>query len=489
MDISPKKNELRAINANPFELFVMQYLSHHLKNPVPAMHREWYAAFYNKDLRKIAIEAPRASAKSHIGSVFYPLYLICEGDDEEIQTFSRSSGTTGTSVKWMKKIKKEIENNVLLKTDYGLRPGIPWDSEHILVHRDCDKHDIELYCRGKKSSARGSRGTVIIDDPQNIDDVDSETVLSRDEDWFFQDILPIMLKDQRLIFIGTGMSPFSLLSTVKGLSSVTSIEFPAENGDGKSVWPEQWSDAYLKSQMMDMGVDRYNAEYRCITRVPGDPIFREEWFQSYDPYSAQFKRIEKEGLYKATGFDGAESKADTADFTAIITVGATNEPIPNFYLLDIVHDKLSVKEGAEQLFIVYDRMKQHKSIVESRCAPPNKDAIIEEIEERQRTYRTYINLHQVRPIRDKVTRAHVIQPIIQQGRFFIDKSNPMHIKFMREMCMFTGKGKFHDDQVDGVTMALTELKGFTSRKDNPDPVIIRNSSPAIMGRQSVTGCG
>jgi predicted phage terminase large subunit-like protein len=454
---------LQTIEVNRFELFVMQYLPHHLKNNVPDMHRHWYKGFADKSLLRVCFEAPRASAKSHIGSVFFPLWLVCEGDDDEVQTFSRSGGPTGTSVKWMDKIKYEIENNQLMIEDYGLRKGKHWSQEMITVHRDCDGHKIDIYCRGKKSSARGSRGTIIIDDPQNMDDCNSETVLARDENWLKSDILPIMIKGQRLIFIGTGMSPLSLLSMVKELPSVTSFEFPAEEPihSGKSVWPAQWSDEYLAMQKADMGIDAYNAEYLCIANVPGNPVFRPEWFKNYDPESIQWRRIKNDGLYIITGFDGAESKSDTADYTAIITIAATIGKKPDYYLLEAFRDKLSCKEGAERLFRTFDTWQQHKSIVESRCKPPNKDAIVEEIEERQKLYGVHINMYQVKPIKDKVTRAHGVQSIIQSGRFHINRNDVTHLSFLKEMTMFTGNQKFHDDRVDGCVHALTEFKKWT----------------------------
>ena len=217
-------------------------------------------------------------------------------------------------------------------------------------------------------------------------------------------------------------------------------------------------------QKADMGFDIYNAEYLCITNVPGNPVFRSEWFKDYDPTCAQFQRIKRDGLYIITGFDGADSKKDTADYTAIITIAATMGKKPDYYLIEAFRDRLSCKEGAEQLFVMFDKHQQHKTIVESRCTPPDKDAIIEEIEDRQKLYGIHINMRQVRPDKDKVRRAYGVQSIIQSGRFHINRNDLSHLSFLKEMTMFTGSQKFHDDRVDACVHALADLKKWSGNE-------------------------
>jgi predicted phage terminase large subunit-like protein len=360
----------------------------------------------------------------------------------------------------MARVKRELETNDVLIYDYGIKQGASWGQEHIQVLRG-DGHRVDFYSVGKRSSIRGSRGTVVIDDPQNVDDCRSEIVLSRDLDWFLEDVIPIIIGDQRLIFIGTVMSPLSLLAKVKQMPDFKVLSFPAENPvwSGKSAWPEQWPDEFLAQRKNMLGMERYGSEYLCVARVPGNPVFKSEWFPHYEADSVQFRdKIAREIVYRVTGFDGAESKDSRADYTAIVTLGVTYGKVPDIYVLDVQRDRWTTKEGAERLFIVFDNQKQNKSIVESRCKPPNKDAIVEEIEERQRVYGKHINMYQVKPLRDKVTRAHAIQSICQEGRVYINRHDPAQQGLLEELTMFTGDQNFHDDRVDAFVMALTDVK-------------------------------
>ena len=110
------------------------------------------------------------------------------------------------------------------------------------------------------------------------------------------------------------------------------------------------------------------------------------------------------------------------------------------------------------MFLTFDKQQQHKTIVESRCNPPNKDAIIEEIEEREEIYGKNINLYQIKPTRDKVTRAHGVQSFFQEGRVYFDESNKNHQALINQLIMFTGEGLFGDDMVDGCVYSLAEHK-------------------------------
>lgn len=443
----------------PFYEFIQMHLERHLIKPCCDDHWDLIEALGDDTQLHLCIKATRSLGKTLYAGRFFPLYLICTSHYPEIQTFSRTGGAAGLSAKSMNWITREIESNLPLRAFYGLEPGDSWGQEHIEIRR-ADGHVIDLYCRGKRASARGNRGIVIIDDPQNTDDCKSETVLERDKDWLLEDILPILLEDQRLIFIGTPISPISLLSTVEKLPGVKTLCFTAEKPkhSGKSAWPEQWSNEFLELRKQQMGLDRYASEYLCEPRVPGTPVFKAEWFQYYEPDSVQFERISKDFVFTVTGFDGAESKATQADYTAIVTVSATEGAKPDYYVRDVRRERWSVKEGAEQLLLTYDTYKQNQTVVESRCAPPNKDAIIEELEERQRIYHKYVNVRQVKPHRDKVTRASEIQSLIQDGRVYFDPRDKNQSHLMDELTMFTGSQDFHDDCVDALVYALKELK-------------------------------
>lgn len=451
------------ITINRFANFMVTYLGHYMKYPCAKMHHEWMTALCDKSVKRLYIEAGRGGAKTTYASIGYSLFELCEGTDEEMQVASRASGATGTSTKIMRRVKRELEENALLRHDYGIQKGADWGKEALEVRRGIDNHRMMFYSIGKHSSIRGSRGTVIIDDPQNKADCRSATVLEADEDWLLEDVLPVVIDEQRLIFIGTPISPLSLLSIVKSLPSFRGYSFPLANPEEptKSLWPEGRSDEYLAAQLADMGLDNYLAEYCCRPKVPGNPVIKREWLRHYDPNSAQFEELRRNFTYTVLGGDAAESKADAADYTFLVTLSQTPGDKPDYYVRDVRRGHWSTKEGAEQIFMVFDELQQHKTIVESRVSPKAEqlgDAFIEEIRHREQIYGKYVNLYPVRPVQDKVQRLRYVQSLFQEGRVFFDFHNKNHQILIGELTMFTGDQQFHDDGVDAIGHALRDMK-------------------------------
>jgi len=437
---------------NPIEVFAATYLPHYLKCRVPLFHRDIYAHLWDVSYSRLVVEAPRDFAKSTVLSIIYPLYLICEGNVEELMSFSRSGRLAR---KWVRRIVGEIENNELLRSDYGLAHGSVWTKDHIIVKRG-DGFQVELVASGKGSSARGSRGYVFIDDPQDKGDVTSDAILEADRDWFFEDVINILEPGQRLIFIGSRLSPVSLLSEVSVIKGWTHLSYQAFGPDGHSIWPEKWPDEALEQRRAEIGNDRFMSEFMNQPRVSDNPVFTENWVKNYLVDSAEFEALLRKGMFTVTAVDPAISQRENADFTAIVTVSATFEDIPRIYVRDARRDHWSMKDSVEQLFQIYDKYKQNKTVVETVAY---QQAMMEEIRERQRIYNINVNPYEVKPDKDKARRAYNIQSLFQEGRVYMDLTDRGQRTLLQEMIMFSGKSNsWHDDLVDAMVYALTEVK-------------------------------
>jgi predicted phage terminase large subunit-like protein len=464
--IHPKESSssflLSAFNSlNPLTRFRAMYLSHYCTEVIPPFHVEIDGNLLDSGNMRLVIDAGRGSAKSTVAVIGFVLYELCVGDYSEIQIISQSGGSKGLSTKWLGKIKTEIAENQLLIRDYGIRPGPVWQGEYIKVLRGGDKV-IEIWSRGKNASIRGSRGLVIIDDPQDIRDVRSETVLANDEDWFLQDILPVLMKDQRLIFIGSGISPISLLSKAKRIPGWKTLEYPAINSEGESIWPEMWPIEELRKRRLEMGEDRFAAEYLCRPMVSGNPVFRPEWFQEYDPENPLFRQVKEDGMYVVTAVDTAESQSEQSDYTAIVTIGATKKNGGEYYILDARHWHWTPRESASQLFVIKNLFKQNITIVESRVKYPYVDPFLEMVGETERLYRDSLNIKQIKPYKDKVLRAYTVQGLFQQGKVFYNPQDRFQREMKDEAMMFTGFQNYHDDYVDAMVYALGEAKVYAT---------------------------
>ena len=449
---------LQRIDLNRIELFACQYLEQYLRCNVPEFHREIYSDLEELEdgaIKRLLVEAPRDFAKSTILSVIFPLYLICESNFTELMSFSRAKLL---SQRWLDRIKRELERNELIWNTYGVEPNGDWTKGFIQYKRK-DGHEGEFIAASKGMSPRGFRPqVVIVDDPQNKQDVTSEMVINTDLDWFFEDMINVLEPEDRMVFMGTRMSPLSLLSTVADLQGWTVRSYRAFDNDGHSIWPEKWSDEALTERRTEIGEHRFSSEYMNEPFISENPVFDKDWFQFYERNTESFKKMVSEGMYTVVGIDPAVSLKESADNTALVTVSATYGKKPDYYVRKSFARHLTMKQTAEQTFLHFEEFQQHKTIVEDVAY---QKALLQEISEMERVYRKNVNLVPVRPDRDKLRRAFAVQSLFQEGRVFFDKTDPEIQKLMNEMIMFDGQGVYKDDRVDAFTYALNDLKKWT----------------------------
>lgn len=464
---------LQTIKINPVELFAAQYLGHLLTEDASSVHHGITAILADREFKRIAIEVFRGAGKTTWANIIYTLYEICEGPYEDIQSVSASSGPKGLSTKVARKIRKELTQNNMLRQDYGLQctKGL----EYFKVTRG-DGLEVEVYCRGKEGAIRGSRGLVIIDDPQSFRDCQSATILEADHYWFHDDVLPVLMKDQRLVFIGTSISPISLLSTVKRKVGWKVVEFCIDDpvGSFNSVWPEMFPKQFLKEQFSDMGVDSFNAEYRCKPMVTGNPVFREEWFKFYQPAGEKFQEILHKNNYTIITADTAISKKRTNDDTAIVVLTAACVEKPDYYIRECVCGKFSSEQFALKMIELQETYKAGRMWIECACNPPDVDGYVEAVQNAARIQNVPMNLQWAHPTESKLHRAYGVQGPVQAGRVFFDDNSTDQMQLMNDMRVFIGDDKFPDDRVDALVHGLQQFKDWSGAQPVDDgPIVMR----------------
>ena len=426
----------------------------------------------------VAIDAHRGSTKStRMSRGLLSYAVICRDETgayrfNKVYLICRTGGPGSLSAQWMRHLQSLVTGTSpsqrLYQTDFGLKRGKKWNEDFCQIERP-DGSVFEIHALGKGSSIRGARDAkalILLDDLQNAEDQQSAVVLASDELWLIQDVLPVLLPGQPIRIIGQNLSPESLMSRIELMPSFDYYRFPLETpvGSGHSAWPEMYPDAWIAEKKLDMGIDPFNAEYDCVPRVSGNPIFRKEWFKMYDSTSDAFRSIRNGYVYTVSGFDGADSKADTACETALITFTATADPNPDIYLRRVFHGHLSLNEGVDEMFAAAKEIQTHCTVVESRVKKDNKGPYEEAIKAQTKILGRRINEDIVVPIHDKVTRAYYVQGTVQAGKVFYDPRIKEHVEFVTQMCMFTGTQKFPADMVDAAVHALTEIKDHAGRR-------------------------
>lgn len=156
--------------------FGIRYLPHLYRLKPAPMHSEWDAIAMNPEITRSNKQAHRESAKTTFWAITVPLYRIAiwswmrrEGNpdiDEHIAIFCWDMADAKARVR---QIRREIETNVRLREDFGIKPSRNkqrvWGDAQFIVDGARDVKNPTVYASGVGGTTPGTRLTcAILDD-------------------------------------------------------------------------------------------------------------------------------------------------------------------------------------------------------------------------------------------------------------------------------------------------------------------------------------
>lgn len=194
-----------------FAKFQKFYFGHYHKNPAAPFHAELsklLSEAADTRGRKLAIAAPRGSAKSTIITLEYVIFAICRHTDDFIVIISN---TAEQAASFLSCIKAELETNELLRKDFpevcelGKKPEpLRWSMHEIIT-----KNNIKVTALGVGQNIRGKRHNqhrptlVILDDIEGNEATQNEDNRYKLKDWLEKSVLKAGSAFTNFIFTGT----------------------------------------------------------------------------------------------------------------------------------------------------------------------------------------------------------------------------------------------------------------------------------------------
>ena len=249
------------------------------------------------------------------------------------------------------------------------------------------------------------------------------------------------------------------------------------------MWPEKWPIEALEEHKREIGTIAFNSEFQNDPIISENPIFVREWFNEYDSGGEHFKKIQKEGLYTVSAIDPAISRKENSDFSAIVTVSATFDKEPKFYVRvgGVVRGHWPISKQVSELDRISRGMKANLVAIETVAY---QQALADEFRTYTEEHRYFPTIKEIRPDRDKERRAHAITGPLTRGQVFFDHTDPMTQRLMDEMFLFPTGDK--DDLTDAFVYAMSLCMRWAKRRDPYDqtgPVIVLPRKR----RNSITG--
>lgn len=481
------------------------YFPHLLPQQDSLLHRDLYADLQPTPERRglrLAIGAPRGSAKSTVVSLIYVVWCICYGTEAYIVLLS---DTGDKAADFLGQIKAELETNPRLRMDFphvcepvGRRPPpTRWRKNEIIT-----RTAVKLTALGAGQKLRGRKHgahrptLLILDDVENEDNTATAEARERLATWFTKVVLKSGTPKTNVIVVGTLQHYDALLAklvdpnhapawTGRVYRSVLAWS-PATDAwehwvnlfhrrtedaaggtgpdaaaayltahaeamlDGTSVlWPEVEDYATLMVMRESEGHVSFDSEKQNEPVNPRDCLFQPEdivyWDAQWPTEAALLGMLGTDAQMLGACDPSLGKRGTHGDDSAIITLVRHRET-GTLYVLDADLARRSPDRTIDDILTYHLRRRYKEFAVET-----NQFQVLmaDELRKRGNAQGTYLRVRDVTHRTDKMARIQSLQPLVKSGALQFSRR---HRQLLEQLRLFPKAA--HDDGPDALEMAV-----------------------------------
>lgn len=428
---------------------------------------EHLEAVYRGEIQRIIINMPPRALKSYLCSIAYPAWVLGKQPHEKFMVASHTIRPLAT--------KLSNDTRRLIESDWY---------QSIFRTELVKSTETEFYTsENGHRLAFGLTGPTglgcnygIIDDLNKPDEALSDVIRVKTNDWIDNTFMSRFndYRSAKMVVVMQRVHENDVTGHLLEKGGYCHLKLPAEfktkpiiflnekkfQPDNETLlFPERLPEKVLREKENDLGSYAYAGQFLQSPVPIGGGLFKETWIKYYD--------AEKFNLSSCNVFilcDPANSKKKTSDWTAFQVVALS--PDNNYYLLDMVRDKLNPTERINKLF------ELHRKWNAVLGKPPRvgyeeyglaSDLHYIEQKQEQDSYR--FPLTALKGIKSKVDRIARLIPDMQNGRWYLPKfitytdSRRLTFDLVAEMIkgeMMTFPVSKHDDCMDALSRIYDE---------------------------------
>lgn len=350
--------------------------------------------------------------------------LASHGDDPlpiwkgEEPTFGIFSHTRPIAKGFLRQIKREFEGNEILKKYF---PDIIWDNpsnsgqkwsedDGLVVKRKTNPKESTVEAWGLVEGQPTSKhfSVMIYDDVVTLESVRSPDMMRKTlEAWEMS--INLGGKNVKRRHVGTRYHFNDTYREIMKREAAIMRKYTASDdgtAEGKPVLMTQ--EAYDEKRKL---VGPYTFATQMLMNPLADEIqgLKNEWIQYYDRGSTA-------GFNIYMLVDPANEKKKSSDYTAIFVIGLGQDQ--NYYVLDMVRDRLNLKERADMVFYLHRTWRPLHVGYEKY----GMQADIEYIKEKQQRENYRFTVTELGGSMPKLDRIKRLIPSLEQGRWYFPNS-------------------------------------------------------------------
>jgi len=223
---------------------------------IPDFHYEIYACLVNKDIRRLAIAAPRGHSKTMVVTKINVLHKILHKESHEILPIVIISESETQSIDFLYDIKTLLQESQLIKDVYetvwgckfGEEGARKWTETQIIL-----PNKVKVVGKGTGQKIRGINylnvrpRLIILDDFESEHNTDTPESVIKNRKWVTGAVIPALADDGRIIVVGNMVADDCFLSWVKDNRGWKVLWYSAINSDWTTpLWKERYPVHRLK---------------------------------------------------------------------------------------------------------------------------------------------------------------------------------------------------------------------------------------------------
>ncbi len=393
----------------------------------------------------------------HMKSLALVLWLCWEWIRYPERRFMCASYAAGLAIRDSLRCRRLIESP-FYQSRWGDRFRLTSDqNEKARFENDQAGYRIALGVGGAATGEGGDR--IIIDDPHNVREAESDTIRQGVLDWY-DHVISTRLNDpktgaivivmQRVhendlgghVLRQGGYEELRLPAEYEGRSPVTSIGWKDPRTEsGELLWPERFGAEEIERLKRDLGSYAAASQLQQRPSPAEGGIFKRHWWKFYKEAPRTFSEI-------IQSWDCSFKDSNTSDFVVGQVWGRYGA---DKYLLDQVRGRMDCPATIQAVKRLSEKWPQTRAtLIEDKANGPAVIAMLKH---------EVAGLIPVNPEGGKEVRAHAVTPQIEAGNVYLpDPGGAPWINGFIDECAAFPNGAF-DDQVDAMTQALVRLGG------------------------------
>jgi predicted phage terminase large subunit-like protein len=440
-----------------------------LHKDIPPFHANIYSSLADDKKRRVAIAAPRGTAKSTTTTLVYPLWRAAFKKSNEDLFIVIISESQAQSINFLSRIKYHLDNSKMfheLFGDMGSSTAQRWTHTDVIL-----ANGARIVAVGTGQRVRGflqgdtRPNLIIVDDFESELNAATPEARAKNKKWMTEAVIPSLSDEGKIAMIGTVISEDCFLYWIKDSKAWNVLWYSIINDEDESLWPERFPlerIQQIKEEFQSIGnLNGFYQEYMNIAQSPDDAPFKPEWMKlhhyEYKRENGQNLLIREIGEEIKTipvelycGVDPASSLSARADFFVLSVIAVDFEG--NKYVVDIFRERISPAEQPQKIIDMYKKYKPRRVKVETTGYQEALRTGTRQIMQEEGLYIPGLEAG-VKPRTKKSERLLSLVPMFARGQFYW---RPQDLAGQQEFLSYP-RGK-NDDIMDSIWTALEGAK-------------------------------